>query len=155
MLFQNWSGIVRTVLVGTLAYVTLVLFLRISGKRTLAKLNAFDLVVTVALGSTLSAIILQESIALAEGATALALLILLQFLVTFWSVRWAGFAKAVRAEPALLVRDGCFCEATMKRERITKDEALSAVRAAGGKDIADVNSLILESDGSLSVVLRT
>ena len=53
MLFQGWAGIGRTLLVGTLAYATLVLFLRISGKRTLSKLNAFDLVVTVALGSTL------------------------------------------------------------------------------------------------------
>ena len=154
MLFQNWSGIVRTVLVGSLAYATLVLFLRISGKRTLAKLNAFDLVVTVALGSTMSAIILQESIALAEGAMALALLILLQFLVTFWSVRSASFASAIRSEPSLLVRSGQFCRDAMKRERITQDEALSAVRAAGGNDIEQVDSLILESDGSISVVLR-
>ena len=76
MLFQGWEGIARTILVGVLAYVLLVVFLRISGKRTLAKLNAFDLVVTVALGSTLSAILLQESVALAEGAAALALLIM-------------------------------------------------------------------------------
>ncbi len=155
MFFQNWSGIVRTLLVGSLAYVTLVLFLRISGKRTLAKLNAFDLVVTVALGSTLSAIILQESVALAEGAAALALLILLQFLVTFLSVRSAGFAAALRSEPALLARDGAFCMAAMKRERITQDEALSAVRASGGNDIAKVEALILESDGTLSVVMRS
>lgn len=83
MLFQNWEGIVRTVAVGILAYVTLIVFLRISGKRTLAKLNAFDLVVTVALGSTLSAVLLQESVALAEGATALGLLILMQFVVAY------------------------------------------------------------------------
>ena len=44
MFFQNWEGIVRTIIVGILAYATLVLFLRISGKRTLAKLNAFDVV---------------------------------------------------------------------------------------------------------------
>lgn len=75
MIFQDWRGIARTVIVGFLAYATLVFFLRVSGKRTLAKLNAFDLVVTVALGSTLSAIVLQESVALAEGAMALALLI--------------------------------------------------------------------------------
>lgn len=154
MLFQDWSGIARTVAVGLLAYVTLVLFLRISGKRTLAKLNAFDLVVTVALGSTLSAILLQESIALAEGATALALLIAMQFIVTFISVRSERFAKIVRSEPALLVRDGAFCRAAMKRERITEDEALSAVRAAGGRGVEDVASLILESDGTLSTVLR-
>ena len=154
MLFQDWSGIARTVAVGLLAYVTLVLFLRISGKRTLAKLNAFDLVVTVALGSTLSAILLQESIALAEGATALALLIAMQFVVTFISVRSERFAKIVRSEPALLVRDGAFCRAAMKRERITEDEALSAIRAAGGRGVEDVASLILESDGTLSTVLR-
>ncbi|MBY0138578.1 DUF421 domain-containing protein [Paracoccus yeei] len=154
MLFQDWSGIARTVAVGLLAYVTLVLFLRISGKRTLAKLNAFDLVVTVALGSTLSAILLQESIALAEGATALALLIAMQFVVTFISVRSERFAKIVRSEPALLVRDGAFCRAAMKRERITEDEALSAVRAAGGRGVEDVASLILESDGTLNTVLR-
>lgn len=155
MFFQNWSGIVRTLLVGSLAYVTLVLFLRISGKRTLAKLNAFDLVVTVALGSTLSAIILQESIALAEGATALALLILLQFLVTFLSVRSTAFASALRSEPALIARDGQFCTSAMKRERITQDEVMSAVRSSGGRDIKQVKALILESDGTLSVVLRS
>lgn len=153
MLFQNWSGIFRTLLVGILAYVTLVLFLRISGKRTLAKLNAFDLVVTVALGSTLSAILLQESIALAEGAAALGLLILMQYLVTFISVRSPGFAKAVRSEPTLLAHDGAFCDQAMKRERITQGEALSAVRSAGGQDIECVKYLVLESDGTLSATL--
>lgn len=155
MFFQDWRGIGRTAIVGALAYCTLVLFLRISGKRTLAKLNAFDLVVTVALGSTLSSILLQESIALAEGATALGLLIALQFLVTYLSVRSPWFAAKVRSEPALLARAGSFCDAAMKRERITRDEALSAVRSAGGHAIADVESLILESDGTISVALCT
>lgn len=155
MVFQNWTGIVRTLVVGTLAYAALVLFLRISGKRTLAKLNAFDLVVTVALGSTLSAILLQESIALAEGAAALALLIVLQFLVTFASVRSKGLASLVRSEPALLVRGGTFCEGAMKRERVTRDEALSAIRAAGGREVSEAEAVILESDGTLSVVLRS
>ncbi|MFZ5783737.1 MAG: DUF421 domain-containing protein [Pseudomonadota bacterium] len=155
MFFQNWAGVGRTVVVGALAYCALVLFLRISGKRTLAKLNAFDLVVTVALGSTLSAVLLQESIALAEGATALGLLIALQFVVTYLSVRSRSFAKMVRSEPALLARAGSFCDAAMTRERVTQDEALSAVRSAGGHRIDDVETLILESDGTISVALRT
>lgn len=154
MLFQNWSGIFRTILVGILAYVTLVLFLRISGKRTLAKLNAFDLVVTVALGSTLSAILLQESIALAEGAVALGLLILMQFLVTFVSVRSPRFAKAVRSESRLLAHDGSFCDEAMKRDRVTREEALSAVRSAGARDIESVQYLVLESDGTISAAIR-
>lgn len=152
--FQDWSGIVRTLVVGSLAYVSLVLFLRISGKRTLSKLNAFDLVVTVALGSTLSAIILQESIALAEGAAALALLIILQFAVTFFSVRSKAFAKVLRSEPTLLARDGAFCIISMQRERITEEEALAAIRSSGGRDITQVEYLVLESDGSITASLR-
>jgi len=151
MFFDGWAGIMRTLLVGLLAYAVLVVFLRISGKRTLSKLNAFDLVVTVALGSTLAATVLQEAVTLAEGAAALALLILAQFLVTFASVRSKGFAAAVRSEPTLLARDGRFCPRAMRRERITLDEATSAIRAGGGRGIEDVESLILESDGSLSV----
>ena len=154
MFFQNWEGIVRTIIVGALAYVTLVLFLRISGKRTLAKLNGFDLVVTIALGSILSAILLQESVALAEGAVAFALLILLQLAVTFLSVRSARFARMVRSEPALLARKGEFCHATMKQERVTQDEVISAVRASGAQDISAVDYAILESDGSINVGLR-
>jgi len=125
-----------------------------SGKRTLAKLNAFDLVVTVALGSTLSSILLQESIALAEGLTALGLLITAQFLVTFVSVRSSRFASVVRSEPALLAKDGRALESAMRRARITQDEALSAIRANGGNDMNDVDMLVLESDGTISVRLR-
>lgn len=152
MFFQGWSGIARTVIVGVLAYVVLVLFLRISGKRTLAKLNAFDLVVTVALGSTLSAILLQESIALAEGITALALLIGLQYLVTFVSVRSEDAAKLIRSEPTLLVRQGALCNGAMRRQRITEGEILSAVRANGHEGLEKVQAVVLESDGSLSVI---
>lgn len=153
MFFQDWEGIARTVVVGGLAYVSLVLFLRVSGKRTLAKLNAFDLVVTIALGSTLSAVLLQGSVALAEGATAFGLLILLQFAVASLSVHSERFANLVRSEPALLVRDGAFCLSAMRRERITESEVLSAARAAGTDGISSVRYLILESDGSISVGL--
>ena len=153
MIYQGWQGIARTVIVGFLAYVVLVVFLRISGKRTLAKLNAFDFVVTVALGSTLASILLQKSIPLVDGAAALLLLIGLQYLVTFTSVRWKAFAKAVRSEPTLLIHNGAFCEEAMRRERVTHDEATSALRAKGGHHVSDVESLILESDGALSVVL--
>ena len=153
MFFQNWEGIVRTLLVGALAYATLVLFLRIAGKRSLAKLNAFDLVVTVALGSVLASILLQESIALAEGATAIATLLALQYLVTAASVRSGRFARIIRSEPSLLVRDGAWCRDAMNRERLTEDEVLSAVRNAGSRDLAPVEYVILEGDGSLSVGL--
>ena len=59
--FDGWSVLFRTAVVGVLAYVCLIFFLRISGKRTLSKMNAFDFVVTVALGSTLATILRDQT----------------------------------------------------------------------------------------------
>lgn len=154
MLFQGWSGLVRTAVVSVLAYAGLVLFLRISGKRTLSKLNAFDLVVTVALGSTLATILLNENVALAEGLVAFAALIGLQYLVTWSSIRWDWVKRGVRSEPTVLVRAGQPITAALRRERVTEDEAVTAVRDAGGHALADAAVVILESDGSLTAILN-
>jgi uncharacterized membrane protein YcaP (DUF421 family) len=67
MLYSGWYGTFRVAVVSIAAYVALLVFLRVSGKRTLSKMNAFDLVVTVALGSTLATVILSKQVALAEG----------------------------------------------------------------------------------------
>ena len=78
MFFNDASSLLRVVIVGTLAYSSLVLLLRVSGKRTLSKMNAFDLVVTVAIGSTLATVLLSKDVALADGVVAFTLLIGLQ-----------------------------------------------------------------------------
>lgn len=152
MLFQGWADILRTLIVGALAYTALVVSLRISGKRTLAKLNAFDLVVTVALGSILATILLSESVALAEGITAFLTLIGLQFVVAFASVRSRRIAGLVRSEPRLLMREGAFLPAAMRDERVTQAELETIIRGSGTPDPADVAAVILESDGSFSVI---
>ena len=105
MWFDNWSDILRILLVGTAAYIFLVVAIRAFGKRTLAQLTAFDFIVTVALGSTLATIILSSDVSWAEGAVALALLVLLQYVVSQLR-RLPGGRKALTAQPTLLVRDG-------------------------------------------------
>jgi uncharacterized membrane protein YcaP (DUF421 family) len=71
VVFDTWAGLAQVAVVGVLAYAGLLLLLRISGKRTLAKMNAFDLVVSVALGSTLATTLLSRDVAVAEGVLAL------------------------------------------------------------------------------------
>lgn len=87
MFFDNWAGILRVLMIGPLAYALLITMLRISGKRTLAKMNGFDLIVTVALGSTLSTDILSKNIPVAEGLLGIVILIFLQYIVSWSSVR--------------------------------------------------------------------
>jgi uncharacterized membrane protein YcaP (DUF421 family) len=69
MFFDGWNGLLRTLIIGILAYIAIVVLLRVTGKRTLSKMNAFDFVVTVALGSTLVTVLLSQDVALAEGVT--------------------------------------------------------------------------------------
>lgn len=152
MLFDTWSGLARVVIVGTLSYVWLVLLLRVSGKRTLSKLNAFDLVVTVALGSTLATVLLDNSIALVEGFVALGLLIGLQYAIAWLSVRSQRFQGLVKAEPSLLFYRGQFLSSTMHAERITREEILAAMRTSGSRSALETGAVVLETDGSLTVV---
>ncbi len=154
MWFQGWSDIGRVLVVGTASYAVLVAVLRLSGKRTLAKLNAFDFVVTVALGSTLATILLNSSVSWAEGTVALLVLALLQFLVAFTSSRLPSTRKAVTAEPTLLVRDGSLLSAAMREQRIAAAEVRQALRSSGTASLDDVAAVVLETDGTLSVVPR-
>ena len=128
MFFQGWEGLGRTAVVGTLAYVGLVVMLRISGKRTLAKLNSFDLIVTISLGSTLATVLLNKDVALAEGLTAFAVLIALQLVVTWLSVRSDLIRRAVRSEPSLLFYEGEFLHDALQGVRVTTSEAMQAIR---------------------------
>lgn len=152
--FSGWESLLRTLVVSVLAYVTLIVFLRISGKRTLSKMNAFDLVVTVALGSTLATVLLTKDVALADGALAFALLIGLQFVVTWSSVRSEWIRRLVTGEPRLLVYRGEFLAAELRRARVTDEEIRAAVRAAGLASLEDVEAAVLETDGSFSIVRK-
>ena len=152
MMFDGWNSLLRTLVVGVLAYVTLIVFLRISGKRTLSKMNAFDLVVTVALGSTLATVLLAKDVALAEGALAFALLIGLQFAVSWSSVRARWVRRLATGEPLMLLYDGKCLTAALRQARVTDDELRAAIRSAGVESMDQVRAVVLETDGSFSVV---
>lgn len=153
--FQGWNGPLRIVVVGVLSYAALVLILRLTGKRVLSKLNAYDLVVTIALGSTLSSIILDRSIALIEGLTAIAVLVLLQLAVSWTTAHRPSLRRLVTADPALLLSKGELRREVMKRERVVESEVLQAVRDKGGRELADADVVILQSDGSMAVILSS
>lgn len=124
MFFAGAPGVWRTLLVGLCAYVLLILVLRTTGKRTPSKINAFDLIVTVALGSTLATVILSKDVALAEGVTAFVMLAGAQLAVTWLSTRSKRFRSWIKAEPTILVEKGIMLSDAMKRERVTSGTRL-------------------------------
>ena len=137
-------------LIGPIA--CLALMLRTSGKRTLTKPNMFHFVVTVALGSTLASVILTKSVGLMQGVTAFAVLVGLQYAITWLAVRWPAFERAIRAEPTLLLRAGVFLDRALKAQRVTRAEVEAALRAPGKGEASGIAAVVLETDGSLTVI---
>jgi uncharacterized membrane protein YcaP (DUF421 family) len=150
--FNNWSELLRTGVIGVLAYINLVILLRITGKRTLSKMNAFDFVVTISLGSTLATILLNKDVSLAQGTLALGLLVGLQFVISWASVRTTWVKQLVTGEPMLILYRGKSLGDSLRRTRVTEDEVRAAVRAAGMAALTDADAVVLETDGSFSVI---
>ncbi|PRP99281.1 DUF421 domain-containing protein [Enhygromyxa salina] len=154
ILFDGWDTLARTVTLGVLGYASLVVILRVAGKRTLAKMNAFDLVVTIALGSTLATLLLSKDTPLAQGVVGLLVLIGLQFVISWASVRVRWVRRIVSSEPTLLLYRGGYLPGMLRRSRVTTEEVRAAVRSAGHAAIEQVHAVVLETDGSFSVIAQ-
>lgn len=153
--FDGWSGPIRVILVGASAYLALIVLMRISGNRTLSKMNAFDFIVTIATGSTLATVLLSKGTDLAEGVTALALLVSLQWLITRLSTLSTTVARLVKSEPVLLVHDGRMLPGAMRKARVIESDVRQAARESGLASIELVDAMVLETDGSFSVITKS
>lgn len=152
MFFNSWIDLLHVVVVGTLVYVALIVSLRITGKRTLSKWNAFDFIATISLGSILASAFLSKTVAVTEGVFAVAVIVGLQFLITWMSVRFASVRKLVKAKPTLLLDRGKLLQSALRSQRVTESEVRAAIRAAGIANLEEVSAVVLETDGSFSVI---
>lgn len=141
--FDSWNELLRVLVMTELASPILVAAVRASGKRTLSKMNAFDLVVTVALGSTPATILLNRQVALWEGALALVSLVVLQFVTAWAPVRFRSVRRLVKSEPALLLYEGRMLHEAMRRQRVAPDEVRQAIRAQGAGALERVHAVVL------------
>lgn len=155
MWFDSWADTVRVLLVGIGAYAALVLVLRLAGKRTLSQFNAFDFVVTVALGSTLATILLSSDVAWLEGATAFVTLVALQFLIAFLGSQWKPLVNLVTSRPTVLLRNGHIDQDALRANRVTEGQLLAAIRGSGAGDVNRIAAVVLESNGTLSVITQS
>lgn len=154
LFFDGWNPLLRILVVGTLAYLSLMLLVRISGARTLARMTSFDFAITVALGSIYGRLMTAEDVTLAEAVVAFVVLVALQLVFALLNVRAPRLVSALVPQPALLFYGGQFLRESMRRARITEDELQAAVRASGLGALDQVQAIALETSGSLTVIAR-
>ncbi|RYG18843.1 MAG: DUF421 domain-containing protein [Chitinophagaceae bacterium] len=152
--FKDWETLYQLAICAAISFLVLFIFIRISGKRTLAKLNAFDFVVSVTLGSTLSSMMLLKT-TITEGAVALLVIIILQYLLAYLAKKSTMLEKAINSTPSLLFYNGKFIDDAMKRELITIEEVYAEIRKYRIEDIAVVRAVVMELNGELTVIKKS
>lgn len=149
--FESWYSVGRTVTLTIVGFTALIVLLRVSGKRTLSKLNVFDFVFVVAVGSMFASTIIEKDITLVEGMSGLITLVLIQVVLARVAARWPAAERIINGSPTLLLARGKFIPHALRKERVTEEEVRAAIRAKGINRVEDVHAVILENDGTLSV----
>ncbi len=151
-MLDSWPRWLAVAAVAPFAYGAMVVILRIGGKRTLSKLNAFDFTVTIALGSLLASVVVSPSVSLASGIVAIVMLVGLQAMVTAATARWSPLQRILKSPPSAVVVDGQIVESARVRHRLTDSELRQALRKRGVSSLDGVRLVVLETDGTLTVL---
>ncbi len=151
-LFGGWPEVGRILLIATLGYVWLVLLLRTTGPRNLAKMTPFDFVLTVTLGSAFGRVLTAKEVGLVEVVFTFALLVGLQWAFAFGRAHSPRFGRLVDVPATLLYHRGEVVHGALRRHRLTETDLAGAVREHGLGSLAQAEAVILQSDGQFAVV---
>ena len=150
--FAGWDSIARIITVGVPIYFVLLFLVRVAGKYSLSKTEAYGLIVTVALGSALASAVLTREVTLVDGIFAIAILLGLQYSLSWSIIQFPWAARWFTGTPRLLFYNGHFQRDAMYNERVSEAEITAAVRQHGIACLDDVGAVVLETDGSFSVI---
>jgi uncharacterized membrane protein YcaP (DUF421 family) len=128
------------------------LLMRALGKRELAELSAFELVLLVTIGDFVQQGVTQEDMSVTGAMMAAGTIGFWVLAFSYIGFRWNGTRKLILGVPAVIVRDGEVLEEVLRIERMPLDEVHEAARQDGIADLADVRLAILEPDGRISFI---
>ncbi|BDI60524.1 DUF421 domain-containing protein [Qipengyuania nanhaisediminis] len=153
-LWSDWPRLFEVALNAVLFYVFIVALVRIAGKRTTSEFNNFDWIINVAVGSLAASGILLKNVSTLDAVVAILCLAACQYVATLWVQKTRIGSVVMKAQPTLLTHKGEFLWEAMKEARVSEEEVLAALRAAGEVENSDANWVILETNGKLSVIPR-
>ncbi|MDR7534391.1 MAG: DUF421 domain-containing protein [Armatimonadota bacterium] len=153
-LFLPGVSVAEKIIRALLVYLFLVIILRVGGRRELAQMNAFDLVVLLTISNTVQNAIIGNDDSLFGGIIGATTLVLANLVVVRFLYRHPALDRKIEGEPVWLVRNGGIIEEHLRREMITEDELLAAVRRQGVPSIEDCDQVILETSGTITVIPR-
>ena len=133
-------------------YVFIIIALRLLGKTELAQLSITDLIFVLLISNAVQNAMVGSDTSLGGGLLAASVLFILNFVFKRLKFRFPLLRKVIEGEPVILIHKGIVLQENCRKNGITQDELLQAIREHGSHSIEEVDSLILEADGNISVV---
>jgi uncharacterized membrane protein YcaP (DUF421 family) len=137
-----------------IVYIFLIVGLRLSGKRELAQLNPFDLIVLLTLSNTVQNAIIGDDNSVSGGLIGATSLLAVNYLVVRFLYDHRKIDQLVEGKADVLIEDGKIFEHKLKKELITREELAAAARKQGFDTLADVRQCTLEPGGTLSFTAK-
>ena len=134
-----------------IVYVVLIAFLRLFGKRELAQLNPFDLVVLLSLSNTVQNAIIGDDNSVTGGIIGALALLTINWLLMWLLYRSPRINKAMEGSPTTLIRDGQVDHAACQREHLTKEELITVLNRNNYNEPDEVAICVLEPNGTFYV----
>ncbi len=133
-------------------YVFIIVGLRLIGKRELGQMSVYDLVLVVVIANSVQNAMVGKDQTLLGGLVAALTLLLLNRALTWLILERPEFRHWMLGEPVLIVRDGHMLQGPMRKEGITREHVLAAMREHGIGELEKVQIAVLEVNGAISIV---
>jgi uncharacterized membrane protein YcaP (DUF421 family) len=150
-IFVVGAPIVEKILRPALVYAFLVVALRVFGKRELAQLNPFDLVVLLSLSNTVQNAIIGNDNSLTGGLIGALALLALNYLVVRFLFRHRRLDEILQGAPEVMIEHGCAKEDALAKELLTTAELLTVLHRQGFQSVEEVEHCILEPGGTFDI----
>lgn len=151
-MFHLQLPLVEKILRPVIVYLFLIVFLRIFGKRELAQLNPFDLVVLLSLSNTVQNAMIGDDNSVTGGVVGALSLLAINWVLMWVLYRAPKMTAVLEGQPSTLIRSGVVDEAELKKESLTHEELISVLNKNGFNDPEDVETCVLEPNGTFFVV---
>lgn len=143
----------ESIIRAAVVYVVLLVLFRISGKRSLAEVTSFDLVLLLIISEATQQAMIDNDNSMTNSLLLVATLIGMNILFSVISTRWKAFQRLVEDVPLVILEDGKPLLQRMRKERVEEDEILEAARQSQGLERLDqVKYAILERTGHITIV---
>lgn len=126
--------------------------MRVMGKRELAELTAFELVLLISIGDLIQQGVTQEDMSITGALLAVGTIGMWILAFSYVSFRWKGSRSVIEGFPVVVVQDGRLLDEMLRLERLTSDEVLDAAREQGIQNLDEIRIGILEADGKFSFI---